>query len=58
MQAIREVKNVKDPVFYPEGYDRTFSEMSAEEKDRLSHRGMALKKLRDYLAAYLTHIEQ
>lgn len=45
-----------DPVFYPNGYDRTFAEMSAEEKDHLSHRGMALKKLRDYLAAHLTHI--
>lgn len=45
-----------DPVFYPKGYDRTFAEMSAEEKDHLSHRGMALKKLRDYLAAHITHI--
>ncbi len=45
-----------DPVFYPKGYDKTFAEMNAEEKDSLSHRGMALKKLRDYLVAYLTHI--
>lgn len=45
-----------DPVFYPNGYDRAFAEMSAVEKDSLSHRGRALKKLRDYLAAYLTHI--
>lgn len=41
-----------DPVFYPEGHDRTFAEMSAEEKDSLSHRGRALKKFREYL---LTH---
>jgi XTP/dITP diphosphohydrolase len=38
-----------DPVFYPEGYDRTFAEMTAIEKDRLSHRGKAMKKLVTYL---------
>lgn len=38
-----------DPVFYPLGYDRTFAEMSDSEKDRLSHRGAALKKLYLYL---------
>lgn len=43
-----------DPVFYPEGHDRTFAEMSAEEKNRLSHRGMALKKLREYLVVLFT----
>jgi XTP/dITP diphosphohydrolase len=37
-----------DPVFYPEGHDRTFAEMSAGEKDSMSHRGRALEKLRDY----------
>lgn len=39
-----------DPVFYPKGYDRTFAEMSADEKDSLSHRGMALKEFREYVA--------
>lgn len=39
-----------DPVFYPQGYNRTFAEMSAEEKDALSHRGRALKKLRAYFS--------
>jgi XTP/dITP diphosphohydrolase len=38
-----------DPVFYPEGADRTFAEMSVEDKDRLSHRGRALGKLYIYL---------
>jgi XTP/dITP diphosphohydrolase len=38
-----------DPVFCPEGYDRTFAEMSAEEKDSLSHRGNAIRKLQRYL---------
>lgn len=33
-----------DPVFSPEGYDKTFAELSAEEKNRISHRGLALAK--------------
>jgi XTP/dITP diphosphohydrolase len=39
-----------DPVFYPSGSDRTFAEMDPAEKDALSHRGLALDKLRAYLA--------
>ena len=38
-----------DPVFLPEGFDRTFAEMTAEEKDALSHRGKALGLLARYL---------
>jgi XTP/dITP diphosphohydrolase len=38
-----------DPVFWPEGYDRTFAEMSSEEKDCLSHRGNAIRQLQRYL---------
>lgn len=38
-----------DPVFYPEDHDRTFAEMTAREKDRLSHRGRAVKKLFKHL---------
>jgi len=38
-----------DPVFVPEGHDRTFAEMTAEEKHALSHRGRAFAKLRAYL---------
>jgi XTP/dITP diphosphohydrolase len=38
-----------DPVFFPDGCDKTFSEMSGDAKDRLSHRGKALKKLFDFL---------
>ncbi|MDP2278161.1 MAG: non-canonical purine NTP pyrophosphatase, partial [Nitrospirota bacterium] len=37
-----------DPVFYPKGHERTFAEMADEEKDALSHRGAALKKLHEY----------
>ena len=38
-----------DPLFMPEGYDRTFAEMSAEEKNAISHRGRAVAKLVDML---------
>jgi XTP/dITP diphosphohydrolase len=38
-----------DPLFYPEGYDRTFAEMTDKEKDLLSHRGNALKQFRKFL---------
>lgn len=38
-----------DPVFIPEGYDITFAEMSLDEKNKISHRGRAVRKLVDYL---------
>ena len=38
-----------DPVFYPVGHDMTFAEMTGAEKDSLSHRGRALRKLYEYL---------
>jgi XTP/dITP diphosphohydrolase len=44
-----------DPVFVPEGFARTFAEMSAREKDALSHRGKALENLADFLRAALKH---
>lgn len=34
-----------DPLFMPVGYDVTFGEMSAEEKNKISHRANSLKKL-------------
>lgn len=37
-----------DPVFYPEGHQRTFAQMSPEEKDSMSHRARALEKLKAY----------
>lgn len=38
-----------DPVFYPRGEERTFAEMSSEEKDALSHRRKALDQLKTFL---------
>jgi XTP/dITP diphosphohydrolase len=39
-----------DPAFVPAGWDRTMAELSPEEKDRISHRGRALRALRALLA--------
>ena len=38
-----------DPVFIPEGADRSFAEMTMEEKNRYSHRARAVRKLVDFL---------
>ncbi len=38
-----------DPIFEPEGYDITFAEMSMEEKNRISHRAIAMEKLIAFL---------
>lgn len=37
-----------DPIFLPEGNDKTFSEMTREEKNLISHRGRALQKFKEY----------
>ena len=39
-----------DPVFVPENSQMTFAEMSVEEKNKISHRGKALRKFVDYLS--------
>jgi XTP/dITP diphosphohydrolase len=38
-----------DPIFYFPPYGKTFGEVSAEEKAAVSHRGQAIRALRDYL---------
>ena len=38
-----------DPVFIPDGYDKTFAEMSLEEKNKISHRALAVQKLIKFL---------
>lgn len=39
-----------DAVFQPDGSEITFAEMSLEEKSKISHRGLALKDLIEYLS--------
>ena len=38
-----------DPLFIPDGYSETFSQMTPESKNMVSHRGRAVRKLADYL---------
>ncbi|MGN7988005.1 non-canonical purine NTP diphosphatase [Pedobacter sp. 22226] len=38
-----------DPIFQPDGYDITFAEMDMVEKNKISHRAIALKKMIDFL---------
>ena len=39
-----------DPIFIPDDYDKTFSELSPKEKNDVSHRGRAMHKLIDFLS--------
>ena len=38
-----------DPIFQPDGYDKTFSELGNEVKNHISHRARATQKLAEYL---------
>jgi XTP/dITP diphosphohydrolase len=40
-----------DPIFQPKGYTKSFAEMTLEEKNKISHRGFAVRKL----VAFLQH---
>lgn len=42
-----------DPIFIPEGYDRTTAELSPEQKDAISHRGKALRAILPVVAEHL-----
>ncbi len=38
-----------DPIFLPEGHNKTFAEMPLDIKNKISHRGRAIQKLVEYL---------
>lgn len=38
-----------DPIFLPDGYEKTFAQMTEEEKNSISHRRIALEKFKQYL---------
>lgn len=42
-----------DPIFYYSPLRKTFAELLPEEKNKISHRGRALKKLKEFLLEYL-----
>jgi len=46
-----------DPIFVPEGFDRTFAELPSEIKNKISHRAKAITRLREALRSDRSYAE-
>ena len=55
-KIIKEAKGTNgfgyDPIFMPDGYDKTIAELPEDEKNKISHRSKALAQILKYLAAF------
>ena len=49
LEALRAGGFGYDPIFRPDGFDRTFAELSPDEKNAISHRGRAVRRLVQHL---------
>lgn len=47
-----------DPVFVPDGYDKTFAELSAEEKNKISHRANAVEKVLEFVEDEMSVLDE
>jgi XTP/dITP diphosphohydrolase len=54
-----ELKDIKafgyDPIFYPKGYDQSFADLGSNIKNEISHRAIALKKVKEDLHEIINH---
>ena len=46
-----------DPIFMPDGYSKTFQEMTKEEKNKISMRRLAVEKLKEYFKKHIKRDE-
>ena len=55
-QILKEPRGEKgfgyDPVFLPEGYDKTFAELDSGTKNKISHRGKAIQQFYDWMQSH------
>ena len=47
-----------DPLFVPKKHEKTFAEMTQSYKNRISHRGVALKKMKTVISKYLKNTKK